>query len=50
MFPKKVYLVTEKCEEFKNSSGGYPKEFAGSTQNPKKKFGISNQSERTFFQ
>jgi hypothetical protein len=31
----------------KNSYGGYPTEFAGSTQDPKKIVGTSNQSIRT---
>jgi hypothetical protein len=33
---KKIYLVLQKCKGAKNSNGGYPTEFAGSTQNPKK--------------
>jgi hypothetical protein len=32
----KVYLVLQKWKEGENSYGGYPTEFAGSTQNPKK--------------
>jgi hypothetical protein len=36
MLPKKVCLVPYKCKGAKNSYEGYPTEFAGSTQNPKK--------------
>jgi hypothetical protein len=32
----KVFLVLQKCKGAKNSLEGYPTEFAGSTQNPKK--------------
>jgi hypothetical protein len=35
-FPKKVCLVTQKCQGAKNSYAGYPTEFGGSTQNLKK--------------
>jgi hypothetical protein len=33
---KKIYLVPQKCKGAENLYGGYPTEFAGSTQNPKK--------------
>jgi hypothetical protein len=47
-FPKKVCLVPQKCIGAKNSYGGYPTEFAGSTQSSKKKIiGTSNQPIRT---
>jgi hypothetical protein len=36
IFPKK------KCKGAENSNEGYPTEFAGSTQNSKKKIGTSN--------
>jgi hypothetical protein len=36
IFPKNVCLVPQKCKGVKNSYGGYPTEFAGSTQNLKK--------------
>jgi hypothetical protein len=39
---KKVCLVPWKCKVAKNLYGGYPTEFAGSTQNPKKKIGTPN--------
>jgi hypothetical protein len=39
---KKVCLVPQKCKGAKNSYGGYPTEFAGSTQNPKKMTGRPN--------
>jgi hypothetical protein len=42
IFPKKVCLVPEKRRGAKNSYGTYPTEFAGSTQNPKNKFGTPN--------
>jgi hypothetical protein len=42
IFPKKIYLVPQKCKGAKNSYGGYSTEFADSTQNPRKKFGTSN--------
>jgi hypothetical protein len=32
-----------KCKGAQNSYGGFPTEFAGSTQNPKKNIGTSNQ-------
>jgi hypothetical protein len=38
IFPNKKYLVTQKCKRAKNSYEGYPTEFAGSTQNHKKKY------------
>jgi hypothetical protein len=51
IFPKKVCLVPQKCKGPANSYVGYPTEFAGSTQKPKK---ISqhqiNQSKRNFSQ
>jgi hypothetical protein len=40
--PKIVCLVPSKRKGAKNSDGGYPTKFAGSTQNPKKIIGISN--------
>jgi hypothetical protein len=40
--PKKVCLVPQKCKGAKNMYGGYPTEFAGSTQNPKKMTGTPN--------
>jgi hypothetical protein len=36
IFPKKNYLVTQKCKGANNSYGGYLTEFANSTQNPEK--------------
>jgi hypothetical protein len=38
IFPKKIYLVPQKWQGVQNSYGGYPTEFAGSTQNPKKNY------------
>jgi hypothetical protein len=35
------------CTGAKNSNGGYPTEFAGSAQNPKKNIGTSNQPMKT---
>jgi hypothetical protein len=35
-FSTKVFLVPSKCKEAKSSYGGYPTEFASSTQNPTK--------------
>jgi hypothetical protein len=40
---KKVYLVSQNWKGANNSYGGYPTEFAGSTQNSKKIIGTSNQ-------
>jgi hypothetical protein len=37
------------CKGAKNSYGGYPTEFAGSTQNPKKIIGTPNQPIRENF-
>jgi hypothetical protein len=34
---KTLYFIPSKCKGAKNSYGGYPTEFAGSTQNVKKK-------------
>jgi hypothetical protein len=34
--PNQVYIVLQKCKGAKHSYGGYPTEFAGPTQNPKK--------------
>jgi hypothetical protein len=42
MIPKKVCLVHQKCKKATQSYGGYPTEFAGSTQNPKKNIGTPN--------
>jgi hypothetical protein len=44
---KKVCLVPQMCTGAKNSYGGYPTEFAGSTQNPKKNIVTSNQPIKT---
>jgi hypothetical protein len=35
------------CTGAKNSDGGYPTEFAGSTQNPEKNIGTSNHPIKT---
>jgi hypothetical protein len=44
---KKVCLVPQMCTWAKNSYGGYPTEFAGSTQNPKKNIETSKQPIKT---
>jgi hypothetical protein len=44
---RKVCLVPQMCTGAKNSYGGYPMEFAGSTQNLKKNIGTSNQPIKT---
>jgi hypothetical protein len=44
---QKVCLVPLKCKGAKNSYGSYPKEFAGSTQNPNKMTGTPNLPIRT---
>jgi hypothetical protein len=46
-FSKKSMSSVKECIGAKNSYGGYPTEFAGSTQNPKKMIGTSNQPIRT---
>jgi hypothetical protein len=46
-FPTKVCLVRLKCKGAKNWYGGYPTEFAGSTQNPKKNNGTPNLPTKT---
>jgi hypothetical protein len=48
----KVCLVLQKWKEGKNTYGGYPTEFAGSIQNPKKIIRTHQiyQLEGTFFQ
>jgi hypothetical protein len=46
-FLKKTMFRTLKWKGAKNSYGSYPAEFAGSTQNPRKKFGarkLTNQN------
>jgi hypothetical protein len=47
LVPKKVRLVPQKGIGAKNSNEGYPTAFAGSTQNPKKIIGKSNEPIRT---
>jgi hypothetical protein len=42
-FPKKLCLVPYKCKGAKNSYGGHPTEFAGSTENPLKIIRTPNQ-------
>jgi hypothetical protein len=39
---KRLCLIPYKCKGAKNSNGGYPTEFAGSTQNPEKVIGTPN--------
>jgi hypothetical protein len=44
---KKGFLASSKCKGAENLYGGYQTEFAGSTQNPDKIYGTSNQPIRT---
>jgi ribosomal protein S17E len=44
---ERTFLVPQKCKGAKNSYGGYPTEFAGSTQNFKNIIETSNQPIKT---
>jgi hypothetical protein len=46
-FSKNCVSYPKKWKGAKNLYGGYPTEFAGTTQNPKKNIGTSNQPIRT---